>query len=911
MTTEEILDGLNEEQLQAATSIDGAVRLIAGAGSGKTFTLTRRVAYIAAVKGIDPSRILSLTFTNKAAGEMRERVAKVLGVLEDVLNMKTFHSLAVEIVRRECKGVFGWNGFSIGQTSAHILVPQFFSRHSDLLNGLSDEQQKELKRYLVEKVYNALNSDYYVEWLDKSSGKIPLDDTQAVLDYMEKNKVAKSANDAYKRAVKTGDSKKIKEKAEAYDAVALPHEKGNVTPVGTWVRAVVQEGKNGICSFDDLIKCTKYLLEHYPEIKDYWSNQYDFIQVDEFQDTDSNQLAIVQALYERHGNLFVVGDPDQSIYLFRGAEPTLFNNLGNYIPNLKTIFMNTNYRSTEEIVNISDSVIELNRNRIPKSCYSKAGSGSAIQVLMGSADCDLADLEFNIIKDLIAKGTELDDIAVLYRSSKDKTTAKLQDLLMASGIPVVTTLVQESVYKTFVLGLCKYSYLNDDTFLMESASALDDSNGFNPPTVLVDPNELKTLALDVNSIMAYLDKAMYAVGKRDGKPLKSYQTFKDRAKFIQQDISDALSYWNDLTDDEKKSACNLMDLHDDENALSGKGVRIITMHRSKGLEWPYVFVNGLTKTVMDSNSDNAAFCNEQARLIYVAYSRAKTQLYMCCDSISDMHGTLAKVILNKNVKIYSKGYKEVTYPDLKDIAKHSIHEYLVRVDLKEKIKYTPLKSGDDIKGYRCNYSVDGEVIAYQAVIEDLERLNCVPKEQRQIVIITEAIPIAKIEGKDLICFDELDKSIRRITLTNDDEIKTVFGGSNTLYVVDTKNDDLMRSLKAKYVLNQKDMPKPEKKEESVTPQKPVTKVPTTPQTMKKDKDSVAIPYAMFEQYSKQKRGHKVRIIEYKNFNQVVCLEVDTKQQIIKDMNSLVEYLKQGIMYFTNPSVLQNYGFWAK
>ena len=258
MTTEEILDGLNEEQLQAATSIDGAVRLIAGAGSGKTFTLTRRVAYIAATKGIEPSRILSLTFTNKAAGEMRERVAKVLGVSEDVLNMKTFHSLAVEIVRRECKGVFGWNGFSIGQTSAHILVPQFFSRHPELLNGLSDDQKKELKKYIVEKVYNALSSDYYVEWLDKSCGKIPLADTKAVLDYMEKNKIAKSANDAYKRAVKNGDSSKIKEKAEAYDAVALPHEKGQVTPVGTWVRAVVQEGKRGICSFDDLIKCTKY-----------------------------------------------------------------------------------------------------------------------------------------------------------------------------------------------------------------------------------------------------------------------------------------------------------------------------------------------------------------------------------------------------------------------------------------------------------------------------------------------------------------------------------------------------------------------------------------------------------------------------------------------------------------------------
>ena len=954
MTTEEILKGLNEEQLQAATSIKGAVRLIAGAGSGKTFTLTRRVAYITEKEGISPSRILSLTFTNKAAAEMRERVAKLLGVEENSLNMKTFHSLSVDIIKRDCSTVFGWKSFSIGATPPSVLVPAFFSKHPDLISSLSDAEKKALKQYLVYKVSNAIKFGSYVSWLDKNYGKIPLASLDKVLQNMAVDIESYRAKEGYKKAVKDAIKgyddisarpkleSKIREKGQVYVANKVDYEEGKVSPAGTWVRAIVQEGKDGICSFDDLIQCSKYMLENYPEIKEYWSNQFDFIQVDEFQDTDSNQLAIVKALYERHGNLFVVGDPDQSIYLFRGAEPTLFNNLGNYIPNLTTIFMNTNYRSTEEIVNISNKVIELNKNRIPKECFSKAGTGNRVQTLIGSEETPLAEIEYGIIKDLLAKGVEPNDIAILYSQKTDKSTASLQDKLKADGIPVITTLVLESKYAPFVLGLCKYSFMQDNNFLMEAASVFDNSSS---PTSanLVDLAELIQLSqtLQTDVLYKYIE-SRHKSYKKDGTPTLNYTNFLKTEKYVKKDIADTLSNWNTLSNEQKQAKCNLMDLkEDEENELAGNGIKVLTMHKSKGLEWPYVFVNSLSQDIMSSPKDGAAEANEKARLIYVAYSRAKTQLYMGCDDIGKMHGTLGQVVNENYVDVFAKANGKIFGIDKKDIQdniENSIDSYNAEIDKKTYVSYTPLEKDGEIKGYRCNYSLNGELIAYQASIEDLERLNCVPKAQDRLVIVTTPIQIAKIEGKDAICFDELDKSIRRVTLTNDDEIKAVFEGSTKEFQLDIKPKNVMQALSDKYITTpiqktqplQREEPKkaeqPKETKQVVKTEKEIAQ-PMQPQRVKTEtnthttpqknivkvnqKEKLPFSYEVFADYVKRRIGRKVRIVEYKDFHNVVVADIETDKKLKVGMIEIAGYVQNGKWYVSNPSILQNYGCWSK
>lgn len=895
-TVEEILEGLNEEQLKAATSIDGAYRLIAGAGSGKTFTLKKRVAYICKTKGIEPKRVLSLTFTNKAAAEMRKRVALELNVSEDVLVMKTFHSLSVDIVKRDCEKVFGWKTFSIGDNKASVLVPKFFNEHSELLQGLSDEEVKELKKYILSKVYLALNSDYYVEFLDKKNHLLPLADTKSVMEYMVADVKASNAYNNCKNNIKKAtDSSKIKDYISKYESLQMEKHPDKITPPGTWVRSIIKNGKKGICSFDDLIKCATYMLENFEEIRNYWSNQFDYIQVDEFQDTDSMQLRIVQALYQRHGNLFVVGDPDQSIYLFRGAEPSLFNDLDNYVPNLHTIFMQKNYRSTAEIVNISNNVIELNKNRIPKTCNSESGSGEQVQLLVGTEDFPLALQETAIIKDLLSQKVKPEDIAILYRSTKDKTTDDVQQRLRQAGIPVCSTFKEsEHAGIGFTREFCKYYFTKDEHFLSTAAGVLDDSTSANG-VKYIDIDVIKQLTLDSKSIYDFLDSVYksYKVVKGSTEPTAEYSRFLN-AKSLSDDIASVITDWLSLSDEEKLAQCDTCSLGDYSDELVENGVNVLTMHKSKGLEYKYVFVNGLTKSIMNSNSDTVDACDEQARLVYVAYSRAKAKLYICCDDVNDMHGTMAKVIDADEVQ-----QKQELLPYKAD----ALQEYFDRLDTKSHIIYVPLQYKDTIRGYRCVYTINGEKIAYQATIEDLTRLNCVPKKQKFLVTVTDPLQIYKINGNDFICFDEKNKAMRRVTLTKDADIIAVFGGSCKEFVKDIKDKAVLCSIAKQYFAKApKKVVETPKVEAPKVEQKKV-EIPNVDDAFKK-----VCTYEQFVELVHKKRGRKATIDHIAD-GKIFVEEVATKKTIATSYEEFFKYIGNGAFYVTNPSKLHQYNLW--
>ena len=778
------LDGLNEEQTKAATSIDGAVRLIAGAGSGKTFTLTRRVAYICDCKKIHPSRVLSLTFTNKAAEEMRNRTATLMGLPESDFNMSTFHSLALDIVKEHCKEIFGWNDFRIGNMTPSMLVPKFFNENSHYLSGISDDDKEKIQKYLLKKLNILLRNNKYVKWLDNNSNtSISLSPIDKLLDYIdldeEASKVYKKCKDTIK---KTDDPSKIKELLEEYEQKKLPHDSDN--PVTPWLMAIVQQ-KSGICTFDDLIHCALYLLENYPEIRDIWSNKFDYIQVDEFQDTDMQQLRIVQLLYERHGNLFVVGDPDQSIYLFRGAEPTLFNNLDDYIPNLRTIFMITNYRSSDEIVNISNKVIEMNKNRIQKNCVSKAGPNSNVELIFGDAVASLDVKELFEIKKLLADGVKPNEIVVLYRSSNDKTTYELQNHLKNEKIPFVTTFLERDIYYDIVYNLCRYKHCKDDSFLVNAAQHFEGNSNFGSDN-LIDLSKFEKVSVDLNSIYSLFNSLKEKYKKAKGGvlvPTAEYQRFLNAESKVKKSIEKALEDWDKLSNEEKRDACVVNLLLSDAEPLDGNGIKIMTMHKSKGLEFPYVFVNGLSKSVMDKAQDNAEVCEEKARLAYVAYSRAKIKLYLGCDSISDMHGVLGQVCDLPYVDLENPNLSS----ELKDEKDKSISNFEDFLDRKTEIVYYKLIYNGETKGYRCVCSLHGERYAFHAKLEDLERLNCVPKRLAFVVKVGRDIQVAEYKNDHCYAFDELNKSMKVIDLVTDAEIKAVFVGSNNGYNKDIKD----------------------------------------------------------------------------------------------------------------------------
>ena len=775
------LEGLNEEQTLAATSIDGAVRLIAGAGSGKTFTLTRRVAYICDLKEIDPSRVLSLTFTNKAAGEMRSRTAKLMNLPDDAFNMSTFHSLALEIVKEHCEEVFGWKSFKIGNMSPSMLVPQFFKRNQHLFEDLSDAEVEVVQKYLLNKVNKVLKNNKYVGWLDNNADDIHLTkaDVPDLLTYMYGDEERLSEYNRCKNGVKRVDKpEKIEAYLKDFQATQIPYNPNN--PVSPWIKAIVKQ-KSGICTFDDIIHCALYLLENYPEIRDYWSNKFDYIQVDEFQDTDMQQLKIVQLLYERHGNLFVVGDPDQSIYLFRGAEPSLFNNLDNYIPNLKTIFMITNYRSSDEIVNISNKVIEMNKNRIKKTCVSKAGPNLKTELIFGDATASLGEKEFYEIQKLISDGVSANDIAVLYRSSNDKSTVELQNLLKQADIPFVTTLVSKNIYYDVVRNLCRYQYCGDETFLVNAAQYFEGNTNYGADT-LVDLSKFENVDLVPNKLFSFFNdlKAKYT---KKGEPTADYARFLASADNTKKAISDALNEWEALSDDDKKSECHVDLLLSDAEPLEGNGVKIMTMHKSKGLEFPYVFVNSLSRSGMDKAQDNAEVCEEKARLAYVAYSRAKIKLYLGCDSVNDMHGVLAQVCDMDEVETPNAQLKD----QLNNQKPISISQYEDNLDAKTATVYYKLMFNGELKGYRCAYSLHGEKFGFHAKIDDLKRLDCVPNPKPFLVKLGRDIQVVKFENNHCYTFEEMNRSMRVVDLVKDDDIKAVFLGSNNGYNKDIKD----------------------------------------------------------------------------------------------------------------------------
>ena len=469
------------------------------------------------------------------------------------------------------------------------------------------------------------------------------------------------------------------------------------------------------------------------------------------------------------------------IYLFRGAEPTLFNNLDDYIPNLKTIFMRMNYRSSDEIVQISNKVIEMNKNRIKKICVSNAGPKSHVELIFGSSNSPLDEKEFDKIQKLLSQGVKPDEIAVLYRSSNDNTTYSLQKRLSVANIPFVSTFVNKDIYYDIVYNLCRYHYSKDETFLVNAAQYFEGNSNFGSDT-LIDLSEFEKVNLNLNSIFTFFDKLKQGY-KKNGEPKADYARFLAKVSDIQESIQRSLDDWESLSDDEKKEACKVDMLLGDNEPLEGKGVKIMTMHKSKGLEFPYVFVNGLSKGVMDKAQDNAEVNEEKARLAYVAYSRAKLQLYLGCDDIHDMHGVLGQVCDMPYVDLENSNLK----PELEDEKKKSISDYENILDVKTETVYYKLIYNGELKGYRCTYSLHGEKFAFHARISDLERLNCVPKRLAFMVKVGRDIQVVKYENEHCYAFDELNDSIRVIDLIRDLDIKAVFLGSNNGYNKDIKD----------------------------------------------------------------------------------------------------------------------------
>ncbi len=617
------LKGLNENQYEAVTTVQGPLMVLAGAGSGKTRVLTMRIAHLIS-NGVDAFQILALTFTNKAAREMKDRIAKVVGESDArSIWMGTFHSVFARILRSEAHYLGFPSNFTIYDTQ-------------DALN-------------VLKKVIKDLNID---------------------TDVYKPKKVMHRIS-TYKNNLIT---------VRAYfnnPELMEADERANLKHIGTIYQKYVEQCfRNGAMDFDDLLLRTNELLTRFPEILAKYQDRFRYILVDEYQDTNHSQYLIVKALASKFENICVVGDDAQSIYSFRGANIYNILNFKKDYPDAITVSLEQNYRSTQNIVNAANVVISKNVQQFKKNVFSDNEEGEKIKVYRALSDADEASFVANSIwEQHNFNQKKFSDFAILYRTNSQ--TRAFEDALRKKGIPYRVygglSFYQRKEVKDLVAYLRLLVNENDNEALLRvinypirgigdttqnklivfadsqnlPLSKILDNIGFYAPNLGLNNGVITKLSDFWSMIKAFqvllknenVYNVAMEVAKRSGliKNLKDDQTPEgiSRVENIQELMNSMQGFIEEQQqlEDGDASLSNFLenialstdqDKKDDGNE---EKVSLMTIHLSKGLEFPVVHLVGLEENLFPSfmSSSTREELEEERRLFYVALTRAEKQ----------------------------------------------------------------------------------------------------------------------------------------------------------------------------------------------------------------------------------------------------------------------------------------------
>ena len=611
--TNSVLDTLNKNQREAACTIDQHVRIIAGAGSGKTRVLMARIVYLVKELGIYPSRILAITFTNKATNEMKERLYALLQDDARLVRISTIHSLCVRILRED---------------GDHLGYPKSFTI-------LDTDDQKQILRPF----YKQLDIDKKAYPMGK------------VLAYISSNK----SNDV---------------DPDMAEGFAMSHEQEIYCKLYRSYEMKRHEMK--AMDFDDLLIEGHRLLKNFPTVRNKWQSRLDYIHVDEFQDVDATQYNIIRMLTGPSAKLCVVGDPDQTIYTWRGASVQIILRFDKDFKDCRTVMLNENYRSTQPILDASNAVIAHNQSRIEKELYTHLPGKNKLMLHQSIDDNEEPVYVARQIHDLHKDGLDYKDLAVLYRSNY--SSRAFERVLRKVGIPyriyggIRFYERQEIKDALCYLKLCADADPDDPKQLALDLAVLRVINqprrgigaktieklqqqaiedGTNLMEVMRDPQQLTGATrnkcmqfvqqIDTlrshredYSLEDYLDYIMEEVGYyrmlEDNKEEERIENIKelksDIAQSLQEDPEMTLeTYLQDIalfTDKSQESR---------ENAVS-----LMTVHAAKGLEFDTVFIVNFNEGVFPSTRSiqegGKAALEEERRLCYVAMTRAKKRLFI-------------------------------------------------------------------------------------------------------------------------------------------------------------------------------------------------------------------------------------------------------------------------------------------
>lgn len=590
---------LNDKQKEAVIDDSKHLRIIAGAGSGKTRVLTMRIAYLIEQKHINPKNVLAITFTNKAANEMKNRISEMLGEAGDGAFISTIHSLCVRILKEEI-GVFGY--------------PKNFTIVD------ADDQKTILKE-----AYKEFNIDKK----DLSYG--------SALDYIANCKYEELS---YEKAMDQAyGEKKLVDKANVYK--------------------YYDERLKSLYAldFDDLILFTVRLFKLHKDILKKWSSKFIYIHVDEFQDIDKTQYELIKLLSSTHDNVYVVGDPDQTIYTWRGADVNIIVNFDKDFKNTKTIILNQNYRSTNNILEGANSLIKYNKSRVPKDLFSENGDGDKIVHKTLPDETSEAYYVVSCIQSLLKQGYEYNDIAILYRSNY--LSREVEKVFIENRIPYVIyggIRFYERMEVKDILSYLRLIVTGDDLAFQRVIN--QPKRGIGQKSIdtifsLAKENNISMyevvkqglFAKNQSVLESFVDMVERWKSSLDGKPLEEVLTdvFEqsgyrsmlekenetERIENVKSLIDDIKDYQETYPGSTLADYLSMISLYTDKANTDGSAsVSLMTIHASKGLEFKVVFVVGLSEGIFPSERTmlEQKGVEEERRLAYVAYTRAKEKL---------------------------------------------------------------------------------------------------------------------------------------------------------------------------------------------------------------------------------------------------------------------------------------------
>jgi DNA helicase II / ATP-dependent DNA helicase PcrA len=605
---DQYLADLNPAQREAVLATEGPVLVVAGAGSGKTRVLTYRIAHLVAAVGVKPQEILAITFTNKAAGEMRERLQSVVGAVARTMWVMTFHAACGRILRREAPRLGYRSNFTIYDQADQVrLVKQ-------CLEELDRDPKRFVPRGIHAQISNAKN--------------------QLVSPEEYKNRVASF----YDQTV-----------ADVYEL---------------YQRRLLN---SNAADFDDLLMLTVEVLDRFPEARKKWQKAFRYVLVDEYQDTNHAQYRLLQLLAGEHRNVFAVGDPDQSIYAFRGADIRNIMEFERDFGGAKQIALEQNYRSTNAVLRAANAVISENRERKPKNLWSELGEGDPVRVIEVEDEHAEARFVAAEIAGLVDEGFSGSEIAVFYRTNAQSRV--VEDVLVRQDIPYQVIggpkFYERAEIKDAIAYLQAIDNPSDAISLTRIANrprrgigdaslarlqTYADAHGLSLWEALGHPEEagcggaplkaidkFRTLmqssmaGVEELSVPELLERVLEQSGYLEALEAERTIEAQGRTENLQELVGVAREYQESAENPSLSEFLQQISLFSDQDAIEEERslVTLMTLHNAKGLEFRAVFLIGMEEGVFPhSRSIEEQGLEEERRLCYVGLTRAQERLVL-------------------------------------------------------------------------------------------------------------------------------------------------------------------------------------------------------------------------------------------------------------------------------------------